>query len=401
MPATLSRLPGEDRVKPSASTLIYLDYNAATPLLPEALDAMLPYLKGEFGNPSSDHAPGRRARAAVERAREQVARFLGCEPDEVIFTSGGTEASNLAIHGAAQASESRCHVVTTPIEHPATASACDWLARHGWRLTHAGVDSTGVTRMEDIRSVVSTDTALVTVMHANSETGVLQPIAEIAELAHGRGALVHTDAAQTIGKVPVRVRELGVDLLSVAGHKVYAPKGIGALYVRRGVRLFPVIVGAGHERGLRPGTENVPAIVGLGAALDHIARDLESTAKRMRTLRDQLWALLSDRISGLALNGHPGLRLPNTLNVRVPGISGRALLQLVPQIAASAGSACHSGEDTPSRVLLAMGLAPEDAIRSIRLTLGRNTTEEEVRRGAEAIARAWEMSLEHVHAMAV
>lgn len=368
---------------------IYLDYNATTPVLPEAVDAMLPYLREHFGNPSSDHPPGRRARAAVERARAQVAAFLGCEPDEVIFTGGGTEANNLAIHGVAEAAGTRRHLVTSAIEHPATAKPCAWLGLHGWRVTYARVDGNGVALAGDIRAALSDDTALVTLMHANNETGVLQPVAEIVEAAHAAGALVHTDAAQSIGKVPLNVRRLGVDLLSVAGHKAYAPKGVGALYVARGTKILPFVLGASHERGLRPGTENVASIAGLGAALERIGLDLESSAARVRSLRDELWSLLRARIPGIVLNGHPDLRLPNTLNVRLPGVSARLLLESVPQIAASAGSACHAGEDVPSSVITAMGVAPEDAVGSIRLTLGRPTTRQEILDAAAALAAGW------------
>ncbi|HYM62111.1 MAG TPA: cysteine desulfurase family protein [Thermoanaerobaculia bacterium] len=289
----------------------------------------------------------------------------------------------------AEAAGPRRQVVTTMIEHPGTAEPCAWLERHGWRVTCASVDSNGVTRIDDVRAALSADTALVTVMHSNSETGVLQPVAEIAELAKTNGAVIHTDAAQSIGKVPVNVRELGVDLLSLAGHKVNAPKGVGALHVRRGTRLFTLTVGAGHERGLRPGTENVAAIVGLGAALERVASDLELAAVRLQDLRVALWKGLRARIPGLVLNGHPDLRLPNTLNVQVPGTSARSLLQAVPEIAASAGSACHAGEDLTSRVLTTMGIAPDDAIRSIRLTVGRHTTKDEILYATEALARAW------------
>ena len=371
---------------------VYLDSNATTPILPEALDAMLPYLRDDFGNPSSDHAFGHRARAAVNRAREQVAAFLGCEPEEVIFTGGGTEANNLAIRGVAEAAGHRRHVVTTDIEHPATAQPCRWLERHGWRVTYAGVDGNGVVLVDDVRSALPADTALVTVIHANNETGVLQPVQEIAEHAHGAGAIVHTDAAQSIGKVRFTVRQLGVDLLSVAGHKVYAPKGVGALYVRKGTNLLPVVLGASHERGLRPGTENVAGIVALGAALERIGVDLESSAARIRGLRDVLWNLLLARIPGIALNGHPELRLPNTLNVRFPGVSARVLLRNAPEVAASAGSACHSGEDVPSGVLTAMGIPADVAVGSIRLTLGRHTTPEEIARAADALAAGWAVS---------
>lgn len=368
---------------------IYLDHNATTPILPEAVEAMLPYLREHFGNPSSGHVYGTRARDAVARARTQVAALLGCDEDEVIFTSGGTEANNLAIRGVAEAREDRSHVVTTCIEHPATARPCAWLERHGGSVTRIGVDADGRTRVDEARDAIDRDTALVTVMHSNNETGVLQPVVELAGLAHAAGALVHTDAAQSVGKVRVNVRELGVDLLSVAGHKLYAPKGVGALYVKRGTPLAPFALGAGHERGLRPGTENVASIVGLGAACDAVGRDLDVAAARMRALRDSLWERLAAAAPALALNGHRELRLPNTLNVRFPRASGDAVLAGAPEVAASTGSACHEGHETASAVIVAMGVVPEAALGSVRLTLGRSTTADDVARAADALARSW------------
>ncbi len=371
---------------------IYLDHNATTPLLPEIVDAMLPYLREHFGNPSSGHVYGTRAWSAVAHARDQVAALLGCEADEVIFTSGGTEANNLAIRGAAEALEGRSHIVTTVIEHPATARPCAWLEKHERSVTRIGVDPAGRVRVNEAREAIDGDTALVTVMHSNNETGVLQPVRELVVLAHAAGALLHTDAAQSLGKVPVNVRELEVDLLSVAGHKLYAPKGVGALYMKRGTPLVPFVLGASHERGLRPGTENVASIVGLGAACDAVGRDLEAGASRMRALRDALWGRLAAEIPGLALNGHLELRLPNTLNVRFPRATGDAVLTGAPEIAASTGSACHEGHESASAVILAMGVAPEDALGSVRLTIGRGTTEEDVARAAEALVRSWRVS---------
>lgn len=368
---------------------IYLDHNATTPLLPEVVDAMLPYLRDHFGNPSSGHVYGARARAAVAQAREQVAALLGCDADEIVFTSGGTEANNLAIRGVTEALERKRHVVTTVIEHPATARPCAWLEKHERSVTRIGVDADGRARMDAAREAIDGDTALVTIMHSNNETGVLQPIEELARLAHAAGALIHTDAAQSLGKVPVRVRELDVDLLSIAGHKLYAPKGVGALYVKRGTPLVPFALGASHERGLRPGTENVASIVGLGAACEAVGRDLEAGASRMRALRDALWGRLAAEVPGLALNGHPELRLPNTLNVRFPRSAGDAVLTGAPEIAASTGSACHECHDSASAVILAMGVAPEDALGSVRLTLGRGTTEDDVARASEALVRSW------------
>lgn len=369
--------------------MIYLDHNATTPVLPEVLEAMLPFLSEHFGNPSSGHGFGAAARAAVTRARQQVATLIGCEPDELIFTSGGTEANNLAIRGLAEASERR-GLVTSAVEHPATQEPCDWLAVHGWRVTRLAVDDSGQVSLDDAKRSLGSTVALLTVMHANNETGVLQPIAELAQLARSAGALVHTDAAQSAGKVRTRVRELGVDLLSLAGHKLYAPKGVGALFVRRGTRLTPLMRGAGQEFGLRPGTENVAGIVGLGAACEIAARDLETEAKRVRDLRDSLWRALRAQVPGLALNGHPELRLPNTLNVRFPGVSGAALLAGAPEVAASTGAACHDKSETPSAAILALGITPAAALGSVRLTLGRATGPGEVARAAAALASAWQ-----------
>jgi cysteine desulfurase len=368
---------------------IYLDHNATTPILPEVVDAMLPYLREHFGNPSSGHAFGLAAREAVAKARGQVATLLGCDAEEIVFTSGGTESNNLAIRGVTEARPELRHVVTSSIEHPAVAAPCTWLERHGWRVTRAGVDTDGRVRVEEVVAAVGEDTALVTIMHANNETGVLQPVAAIARAARGRGALVHTDAAQSVGKVRVSVRSLGVDLLSVAGHKLYAPKGVGALYVRQETPLRPFALGAGHERGLRPGTENVASIVGLGVACDRAARDLDVEGARVRALRDELWERLRAAVPGLALNGHLTERLPNTLNVRFPGVSGTAVLGGATGLAASTGSACHAGHEEAPAMIVAMGVSPRDAVGSVRLTLGRGTKREDVQRAAASLAGAW------------
>ena len=369
---------------------IYLDHNATTPVHPEVVEAILPWLKEHFGNPSSTHVYGRRTHEAVEAAREQVAELLGCKADEIFFTSGGTEANNLAILGSAEArADRRKHMVTSVVEHPATARPCDRLEHEGWKVTRLPVDARGMVRIEEVRAFVRGDTALVSVMLANNETGTVMPIHEIAEIAHMSGALLHTDAAQAVGKIPARVEDLGVDLLSVAGHKLYAPKGVGALYVRRGTSIRPVLLGAGHERGLRPGTENVPYIVGLGKACQIAARDVEKEAVRLRALRDELWELLRAEIPRLRLNGHPTERLPNTLNVSFPGVSGSAVLGATPEVAASTGSACHEGAENPSAVLLAMGLEASTALGAVRLSLGRGTSKKHVSDGARALVRAW------------
>jgi cysteine desulfurase len=369
---------------------IYLDYNATTQPLPEVVDSMLPYLREHFGNPSSEHVYGRRAREALARARGQVAALLGCNTDDVIFTSGGTEANNLAIRGTTVHS-SRRGVVTSAVEHPATGRPVSWLERQGWDVVRVGVDAGGCVRTDELDAAITTTTALVTIMHSNNETGTLQPVRDAARFARRAGAYVHTDAAQSVGKVPIDVRDLGVDFLSVAGHKLYAPKGVGALYVRRGVILEPLMLGAGHERGLRPGTENVASIVGLGTACAIAQRDLDDQSARVRELRDHLWARLAQSIPDLALNGHSEKRLPNTLNVRFPHVSGTALLSATPEIAASTGSACHEGGETPSDVLIAMGIPAVKALGSVRLTLGRATTADAVDRAAVALVRAWRL----------
>jgi cysteine desulfurase len=366
---------------------IYLDHNATTPLLPDVVEAMLPFLSTHFGNPSSAHVYGRRAKEAVERARALVAALLGCDGLEVFFTSGGTEASNLAIRGACEAS-SRRHVVTTVIEHPATSNPFAWLARNGYKVSRLEVDAFGRVRT-DALSRRFDDVALVSVMHANNETGVLQPVADLAAMAKARGAIVHVDAAQSLGKVPVKVDALGADLLSIAGHKLYAPKGVGALYVRRGTPIEPFARGAGHERGMRPGTENVASIVGLGVACERASQDLDVVAAHLRDVTERLWRALRDAVPGLELNGHPTERLPNTLNVRFPGVSGNALLAATPEVAASTGSACHAEGESASQVILAMGITPEEALGSVRLTTGRSTTREEVDRAAELLALSW------------
>lgn len=368
--------------------MIYLDHNATTPIAPEVRDAMLPYLEHEFGNPSSTHAYGATARAAVDRARAQVAALLGCDPAAVVFCASGSEANNLAIKGAALARlGERGHLIISSIEHPAVHGACRYLERRfGFRVTVVRVDGDGLVDPDDVRRSIEPETVLVSIMHANNEVGTVQPIAEVAEAARERGVLVHTDAAQSVGKIATDVDALGVDLLTVAGHKLYAPKGIGALFVRPGTRLDAVIHGGGHEDGLRAGTENVPYIVGLGAAAELAAQRLQNGAHaEMRALRDRLHAALADRVPGLALNGHPERRLPNTLNVSFPGWDGERLLAQAPSIAAATGSACHSGRTGPSTVLTAMGLDAPRALGAVRLSLGYDNTAAEMDAAAAAL----------------
>lgn len=372
----------------ASRTPIYLDHNATTPVLPEVVDAMLPWLREHFGNPSSSHVYGLRAREAVAIAREQVAELIACLADEIYFTSGGTESNNLAIRGVVAARPERKHIVTSLIEHPATEMPCRFLQDHGYNIDWIGVDGNGMVKLDEIEFSLSEETALVTIMHANSETGTLQPIKEIAALAHAHGALMHTDAAQTTGKISYLVDELGVDLLSIVGHKMYAPKGIGVLYVRSGTAIEPQSLGGGHEHGLRSGTENVPYIVALGTACEIARQDGEKTNQRIARLRDELWDGLNEKVSGLKLNGHPDLRLPNTLNVRFPGVSGNVLLASAPEIAASTGSACHADDESCSSVIRAMGLSEKEALGSVRLTLGRQTTQEDIAIAVAALCRA-------------
>jgi cysteine desulfurase len=371
---------------------LYLDHNATTPIAPEVREALQPYLDDRFGNPSSSHEHGRIARQAVDEARAQVAALLGCEPDDIVFTASGSEADNLAIKGVAMDLLGEGdHIITSAIEHPAVLGACRYLARRfGYRLTVVPVDQFGAVDPEDVRRAIEPRTVLISIMHANNEVGTLQPIAEISRIAREYGITLHTDAAQSVGKVPIDVDELGVDLLTVTGHKVYAPKGIGALYVRPSTRIDSLIHGAGHEHGLRAGTENVPYIVGLGAACALAGRRLGAgESDEVRRLRDRLHAALRSAVPGLALNGHPEDRLPNTLNVSFPGCDGEALLAGAPSVAAATGSACHSGRTEPSKVLTAMGLDAQRALGAVRLSLGYDTTESDVDAAAAALAASW------------
>ena len=371
---------------------IYLDYNATTPIAPEVAEAMLPYLYEQFGNPSSSHPYGVAARRAVEAARAQVAELLGCQPAEVIFTSGGTESNNYAIKGVALTSRKRGdHVITSAVEHPAVVEVCNWLGSQGFRITVLPVDEWGLVNPADLKRAITPDTLLVTLMHANNEVGTIQPIAELAEIAHRHGALMHTDAAQSLGKMPVTVDALGVDLLSIAGHKLYAPKGIGALYVRSGVQLTRLLHGAGQETGRRPGTENVLEIVGLGQACHLAGRDLESNLAHFQAMRDRIHeGLLCELGDGrVKLNGHPEKCLPNTLSVSFRGVEANRLLSEIDgQVAASAGAACHADEVNISSVLRAMEVPVTWAMGTVRFSVGRGTTAEEADRAVDIVTKA-------------
>ncbi|WP_298135120.1 cysteine desulfurase family protein [Acidiferrobacter sp.] len=368
---------------------IYLDYNATTPVAPEVVEAMLPFLREHFGNPSSAHPYGARAAKAIAQARRELAGLLGAQSEEIVFTGCATEANNLALRGVAQALRHKGrHIVTSSIEHPSVATPLQWLRSEGWDVTALPVDKFGCVLPENLKRALRDDTVLVSIMHANNEVGTIEPIAEFAAIAHARGALFHADAAQSVGKIPVDAGALGVDLLTVAGHKLYAPKGIGALYVRRGTPLHPVLMGAGQEGGLRPGTENVPHIVALGAAADLARRRLPEFAHRVRALRDRLHARLTEGFPELQLHGHPQHRLPNTLHVSFPGLDGRRLLDEAPEIAASVGSACHEGGEAVSGVLAAMALSDSEARGAVRLSLGIPTKEDDIDRAAALLIRA-------------
>lgn len=357
---------------------VYLDFNASTPIAPEVVEAMRPYLSQHCGNPSSRHWAGAPARQAVEAARSRVAGLLGCSPEEIVFTSGGTESNNHAIKGAFFGLRERGnHIITTKIEHPATIQPCRFLEEFSAEVTYLPVDGTGMVDPDDVRSAITDRTILVTVMHANNEVGTIQPIAEIARIARERNILFHTDAAQSVGKISTLVDELGVDLLSVAGHKIYAPKGVGALYIRKGVWVEPCIHGAGHECGRRGGTENVLLDVGLGAACDLAKHWVHIPT--VRRLRDRFCEMLRDALGErVVLNGHPEQRLPNTLNVSFVGKVGSEILCRLKDVAASTGSACHEGTVELSPVLKAIGVPPEVGIGAIRFSLGRTTTLEDI-----------------------
>ena len=367
---------------------IYLDYNATTPHDPEVIVAMQPYLKKHFGNPSSSHWYGAQSKDAVENARRQVASLLNCQPEEIVFTSGGTESNNYAIKGVAFAYRNKGnHIITTKIEHPAVIEVCKFLENNGFEVTYLPVDEYGMVSVSDAEKAIRPQTILITVMHANNEIGTIQPIEKISKVAKRYGVVMHTDAAQSVGKIPTEVNVLGVDLLSIAGHKLYAPKGIGALYIRQGVQLAKFIHGAGHEQCRRAGTENVLGIVGIGKACDIAERDLEKNIWYMKEMRDRLYNGLEDKLKDVRLNGHLEERLPNTLSLSFKDIEANILLsEIKERVAVSAGAACHTGKTEISYVLEATGLPIEYARGTIRFSTGRMTTEKEIDSAINIIA---------------
>jgi cysteine desulfurase len=370
---------------------VYLDYNATTPLAPPVADAMARVSRDVFGNPSSIHHFGQQAKATIDDARSAVASLLSGDPSEIVFTSGGTESDNFAIRGAAEALEptGRRHLIASGIEHEAILNTLRALARRGWRTTLLPVDQTGVVSPARLRDAIDKETAIVSVMHANNEIGTVQPVAALASIAHEFGALMHTDAVQSVGKVPVDVRALGVDLLSLSAHKFNGPKGAGVLWIKRGTRMQPTVTGGKHERNRRAGTENVAAIAGLGVAAGLAAHKLAAEASRVGELRDRLEAAILTAVPGTAVNGDPDQRVPNTSNISFDRVEAESLLIALDLegIAVSTGSACSSGTLEPSHVLKAMGLPPHRTQNSLRFSLGMFSTEEEVDRVAEVLPR--------------
>ena len=363
---------------------IYLDHNASTPLIPEVVAAMTPYLQSGFGNPSSSHSFGQESKRAVESARMQLADLLNCQSEEIVFTSGGTESNNFAIRGIAE-NHTSGHIITSSIEHPAVLEVCRYLEKHGFSVTYLPVDSSGLVNPDDLQKAIRTDTILVSIMLANNEVGTIQPVQTLAGIAHEFGIPFHTDAAQAVGKIHVDVAELGVDLLSVAGHKMNAPKGVGALYIKIGTRLSPILFGAGHERGLRAGTENVLEIVGLGKAAEIFRNGESAIVQNLRYLRDEFVGEIQTELPNVRFNGSIDNCLPNTANLWFPGIDANTLLSELPDVAASAGAACHANDVEPSHVLKAMGFSTERILSSVRFSVGRTTTEAEVQSAARRI----------------
>jgi len=372
--------------------VIYLDYNATTPLDEEVKNALADAMR-LFGNPSSSHTIGKAAKAVVDDARIKVAGLIGSNPSEIIFTSGGTESNNIAIIGAAYRYQ-RGHVITSVIEHPSVLNPVKWLQTKGFEATYIPVNSDGVIEPDDVKKAIRKDTILITIMHSNNETGVLQPILEIGRIAREKGIIFHSDTAQSIGKMDVKVAGLMADMLTVVSHKFYGPKGVGALYIKSGIDLMPIMLGAGHEKGMRPGTENVIGIAGLGKACEIAGRDMPLRFIHTMKLRDELFSILAREID-IKLNGYNAPRLPNTLNISISGIIGEeVVLELNDKVAISAGSACHSGIRRPSAVLKAMGLSDDDVLSALRLSIGKDNSLDEINEAAGEIIRCVKRLLE-------
>jgi cysteine desulfurase len=369
--------------------MIYLDYNATTPIAKEVAESMMPFVLEDFGNPSSAHPMGKKAKDALERARDRIAALLGCEGKEIIFTSGGTESNNMVLKSLAWTMRNKGrHIITTKIEHPAIINTALFLMETGLDVTFIPVDQYGQVDPDEVRKAIRKDTILITVMHANNETGTIQPISDIGTIAREYGILFHTDAAQAVGKIETKVDDLGVDFLTIAGHKLYAPKGVGALYIRKGIEIEPFMHGGGQEMGLRSGTENVILNVALGAACELVQGTLSTEIPRMKTLRDRLSDHIASAVPEAVVHGHPEQRLPNTLFISFPGMIGEELLNAMPEVCASTGSACHDQSVSLSHVLAAMGVKKEVGMGAIRLSLGRPTTEDEVHQAAQLLISA-------------
>jgi cysteine desulfurase len=360
---------------------VYLDHSATTPVRPEVVEAMLPYLKDRFGNASSIHGFGREAKVALEESRERVAQILGGTPSEIYFTNGGTESDNLAIKGVAYANRNKGrHVITSQIEHHAVLESCGFLAKEGFEVTYLPVDSLGLVDPEDLRKALRDDTVLVSVMHANNEVGTIQPIEELSQTARKKGIYFHTDAVQSLGKVPIDVRKLEVDLISMSGHKIYGPKGVGAIYIRKGTRITPWAHGGHHERSRRAGTENVPGIVGFTRALELLSAEMEDHRRHTGSLAQALYRKLVDAIPDVVMHGHPQKRIPNILSLSFKGVEGESVILSLDLkgVAVASGSACTSGTLEPSHVLSAMKVAPDVAQGALRFSFGRDNTMEDV-----------------------
>lgn len=367
--------------------MIYLDNNASTPLDPEVIEEICSALRF-YGNPSSSHKTGKHARSLIEKARKKVADLVNASEDEIVFTSGGTESNNQAILGTAFL-RGKGHIITSVIEHPSVINPCRFLQEKGFSVSYVGVKRDGTINLEELKGAIREDTILITIMHANNETGIIQPIEEIGLIAREKGITLHTDAAQTVGKIPIDIKNLNVDLLTIVSHKFYGPKGIGALYIKKGIGIQPILFGAGHERGLRPGTENLPGIAGIGKACELAKEYVKKRASYLKGLTETFYKELKNLIPDVSLNGDPELRLPNTLNLCLKGIQSTDLVNILSDsVAISTGSACHSGVKRPSPVLLAMGLTEEEALSSIRISPGKDNTEEEVKEAAALIAKA-------------